>query len=173
MFIRSNWEGWNEGIYDKLQPFVDSYSPTLLTGDVDVASRATHPQNIPEKDIPIAGRDKCMERFDTETVRDVLHMLIPHFPDKFINVSGHWFYPKNGGYMGWHTNSDAPYERLYLVYSETGESWFKYKKENGDVEEVKDKKGWNVYNFTTPEYPLFWHCVEAKCNRWSFGFRML
>ena len=45
-------------------------------------------------------------------------------------LSGYNFYPKHG-YCGWHTNSDSPGERIYLVYNqEDKKSFFRYKMVN-------------------------------------------
>lgn len=126
-------------------------------------------------DIPTANEDKQLVNMGSDINLKTLSGVSEAVgPDFFVTPSGHWYYPKDGGYMGWHTNSDAPFERLYLVYSTTGESWFKYYCDKSKkVVSVKDKKGWNVYSFHTPKDPLFWHCVYTECDRYSFGFRVV
>jgi len=76
-----------------------------------------------------------------------------------------WYPP--GGWMDWHTNSNNPGKRLYVAWSETGESgmrWFR----DGQVFDDPDQPGWNVRIFDTPE----WHMVYARCWRYSIGWHV-
>ena len=76
-----------------------------------------------------------------------------------------WYPP--GGWMDWHTNSNNPGKRLYIAWSETGESgmrWFC----DGSVVQDPDQPGWNVRIFDTPQ----WHMVYANCWRYSIGWKV-
>ena len=76
-----------------------------------------------------------------------------------------WYPP--GGWMDWHTNSNSPGKRLYVSWSETGDSgmrWFS----DGEVVDDPDQPGWNVRSFDTPQ----WHMVYAGCWRFSIGWKV-
>lgn len=94
--------------------------------------------------------------------------------NKKVTSSNFIQYPVNG-YMRWHTNSDYPGERIYVVYSENGESYFKYLDNDSDkVIEIKDNVGWSINTFCIPKLPeKFWHCVYSHTNRISIGFRVI
>jgi len=95
---------------------------------------------------------------------------------KVRSPSGNFLYPK-GGFMGWHTNSNAPCYRLYIAYSpiENG-SYFKYIKSDDETKTIVtdwDNKGWTVRLFEITNSSYFWHCVYSpNAPRISFGFRL-
>ena len=95
------------------------------------------------------------------------------FPKNRLKLSGDFYYPPTG-FMGWHTNHDAPCERLYINYaSEDKKSFFRYF-EGGQIVTDYDNIGMNARKFTcTGERPYFWHCVGSECDRISFGFKLL
>lgn len=88
---------------------------------------------------------------------------------EFYHISGHFLYPKEQGFMGWHTNSDQPNARIYLSYAEEGgKSFFRYRDpESGEIVTLWDEQGWNARMFETPRDPnkLYWHCVYSECDR--------
>lgn len=95
----------------------------------------------------------------------------------FIQPSGNFLYPV-GGYMGWHTNSNAVAYRVYAAYvTESDGSYFKYidtTESNPEIITDWDKKGWNIriFNIPSPSIGYLWHCVESpKTPRISFGYR--
>lgn len=97
-------------------------------------------------------------------------------PDSNVTQSGDFLYSDNNGYMGWHTNADAAYERVYFTYSETGDSYFNYYDyETDSIVRTKDNKGVTVrkFNVKLDENRFLWHCVESHCFRTSFGFRVI
>ena len=75
--------------------------------------------------------------------------------------------------MGWHTNSNTPEKRVYLVYAlEDKQSFFRYY-EKGEVTTDYDNKGLTVREFNpSSKTPFFWHCVGSECDRYSFGFKL-
>lgn len=93
------------------------------------------------------------------------------FLEKHIEILGHKcknliFYPPYGG-MGWHTNGPNVGKRIYISWSETGESgmnWYNPEKDLVTID--KDEMGFNIRIFNIPQ----WHCVWSKCNRFSLGF---
>ena len=87
--------------------------------------------------------------------------------------SGMFMYPPKG-FMSWHTNASAPCDRLYLAYSDNGDSFFRYyDNETKEIVTDYDRAGLNWRRFSvTNEPPHFWHCVGSNCTRISLGFRL-
>lgn len=79
--------------------------------------------------------------------------------------NGIWYPP--GGWMDWHTNSNNPGKRLYVSWSETGDSGMRWYRD-GEVVNDPDQQGWNVRIFDTPQ----WHMVYADCWRFSVGWKI-
>lgn len=128
-----------------------------------------------ENDIEKAGHEsKCLDRLTVPRVRLVplVLELAKIYPKSSIQMSGMFLYPANGGYMGWHTNSDSPCTRVYISnVKEGGKSFFRYRL-NGEYVTSWDKAGWNIREFeVTKENPM-WHCVYAEEQRMSVGFRI-
>lgn len=103
----------------------------------------------------------------------IVHVIQRSFPDKTIQVSGHFHYPKTG-YMSWHTNADVPCRRLYITWAkEAGKSFFRYY-QDGKVITDYDDAGLTFRLFNISEKPPYlWHCVGSDTDRLSFGFRIL
>ena len=56
---------------------------------------------------------------------------------------------------------------------EDKKSFFRYL-ENGEIITCYDNKGITIREFNIPRPPnFFWHCVGSKCNRYSFGFKII
>lgn len=79
-------------------------------------------------------------------------------------VSGQFVYPPRGG-IDWHDDHAFPGWRVYISWSETGESGMIFE-EKGIRRICKDSAGWNVRKFLAPT----WHCVWTDCWRYSIGF---
>tara|TARA_Y100001972_G_scaffold45131_1_gene55748 strand:- start:52 stop:624 length:573 start_codon:yes stop_codon:yes gene_type:complete len=98
------------------------------------------------------------------------HNLIKRkFPKALDNpVIG--YYPPNG-FVGWHTNHLAPGYIILFNWSEDGEGYFRYIKDNQMVT-LKDDVGWSckVGKFGDETDPL-WHCARTDCRRFSFSYR--
>ena len=100
-------------------------------------------------------------------IDDLERRLLKQF--KFIRSS--MFYPI-GGFMGWHTNDDMPGFRVYLTYSDTGNSCFKSITPQTHLNISHDRPGWFVRTFEpTNKYDHYlWHCVDSYgSNRISIG----
>jgi len=85
-------------------------------------------------------------------------------------VSGLYHTPPNG-YCGWHTNANAPKDRMYLVWcAEDNKSFFRYQDPyTNEVITKWEKKGWNVHHFIAP----IWHCLASWTDRVSIGMKPL
>lgn len=108
------------------------------------------------------------------STKRLLHFLIDQFPGCSITPSGNFLYPDNG-FMGWHTNSNEPFTRCYITFvDDVGLSGFKYLNSTGQIITDVDDEPIKIRVFDTPEAPsLFWHSVYSKCNRYSFGFKII
>ena len=91
----------------------------------------------------------------------------------FAVPTGLYYYPP-GGACGWHTNSNNPGERYYLVWAkEEDKSFFRYyDNEKGEIVTQYDKKGWNLKKFKVSDEKLLWHCVGSNTTRISIGFKL-
>lgn len=167
-------------VITKIQQYVDAYAlvdRVSANDNIDCTSDNRLSELMDKRgDVAVADPDTNLRWLDDSSiVRELIHHLAGlDLGFSSITPSGRFYYPP-GGYMGWHTNSDAPFNRLYIVYaSESGRSFFKYYDQTTkEVVTCYDKKGINVYTFTTPEAPnLFWHCVGSDCHRFSFGYRL-
>ena len=91
------------------------------------------------------------------------------FPGYNASNSGMHLYP-SGGFLGWHTNSNAEYTRVYVSYSKQGNGYFKWLR--NDLKGVsQDTKGWMMRIFDTSK-PYLWHCVYTDEPRISIGYRL-
>lgn len=126
---------------------------------------------------PLMDLDKTKQTFHhkvsvpIDTLRELTLGMADSFDNCSIILSGSYEYPVHG-YMGWHTNSEAPGLRMYASYA-TGVSAFRYMDDAGDSYDSMDDLGWNFRLFNvTKENPL-WHCVWAESPRLSIGFRII
>ena len=110
-------------------------------------------------------------------LKDAIIDIEQHTQKTFQSVRGRFLYPPTG-FMGWHTNSDVPGLRVYMVYaSESDKSYFKYVDRtdpaNPTIVTSWEKKGWNVRAFNVSDAPetYLWHCIETTTiSRLSYGF---
>lgn len=93
------------------------------------------------------------------------------YPNYSVSMSGQFMYPE-GGYMAWHTNSNARGKRIYLNKSdEANKSFFRYSI-NGKKGTIWDSTEWSMKEFEINSDRL-WHCVYAGKPRLSLGFRLI
>tara|TARA_B100001996_G_scaffold148340_1_gene112958 strand:- start:1137 stop:1673 length:537 start_codon:yes stop_codon:yes gene_type:complete len=118
------------------------------------------------------SRDKNLYSFPKEFSEKLIPIVEELYPDNKVTPSGYFYYPPTG-FCSWHTNFEAPYERLYITYSsEEKKSFFRYY-QDGKVITDYDDKGITFRQFKTPSTkPYFWHCVGSECDRFSFGYRI-
>lgn len=126
------------------------------------------------KDTPISSSKNLFNFSFLNITPKFIHILKKIYPEKNIIPSGNFYYPPTG-FMGWHTNSDTPCDRVYITWaSEAGKSFFRYRDpETGHIITDYDDKGITTRRFkVTSEPPHLWHCVGSECDRLSFGLRL-
>jgi hypothetical protein len=81
------------------------------------------------------------------------------------------YYPK-GGFIGWHDNNDVPGWTLLFNWSETGNSFYRYRDcETHDIHTIRDKPGWSCKTGFYGHGPLStFHCAASYEPRWSIAF---
>lgn len=109
-----------------------------------------------------------------EAVNNILYKLTNILTAKRNALAA--YYPK-GGYIGWHTNWNAPGYNVLLTWSETGDGYFEYwDTEKEEVVRIQDEKGWNCkvgyYGKNVPEEKgrELWHCAYTNCERLTFAY---
>lgn len=115
----------------------------------------------------IAVAENCKYIDIDHTIRNNIWLKIKSNPIHDVKYTNCIGYPPNGG-MDWHTNGNDPGIRIYLSWSENGNSgmvWYK----NNQIIVDKDNIGFNIRQFKTP----CWHKVWSKCYRLSLGFKIL
>lgn len=126
-----------------------------------------------------SGRDKNLINLNKRPakplkpiVQELLEQLVGSRDHGGLKVSGAFWYPKNG-YMGWHTNLEAPGCRLYCSYArEPGRSFFRYREpETNIIRTSWDRGGWQFRLFRIARQPL-WHTVYSETDRVSVGFKL-
>jgi len=86
---------------------------------------------------------------------------------------GHFWYPP-GGYMGWHTNSNAPGWRMYVTCCDApGKSFFRYRDPKSREIVTSYDRLWTVRLFKVSSDDLMWHSIYSDTNRYSFGYRIV
>jgi len=87
------------------------------------------------------------------------------------------YYPCKG-HVGWHTNWNANAYQILFSWSETGESWFKYRDpETKEVVTVQDKPGWNCRHYyfghQSERDHHCWHAMYTECERVTLAFKVV
>ena len=123
--------------------------------------------SMPKPSINIKNSNRF--KFKTDKSKYLLEEVENEYKSKYKS-SGLFWCPPNG-YCGWHTNSNRPVQRVYLVWAkEDNKSFFRYQDlKTGEVITKWEKKGWQVNVFTPPT----WHCVGSFTDRISIGFRKI
>jgi hypothetical protein len=81
------------------------------------------------------------------------------------------FYAANSC-MPWHTNSDNPGKRIYIIYTQTP-GIFRYKNPHtNEIVDDIDYVGWTQREFVVDKDNLLWHSVYSPGARFSFGFNV-
>lgn len=134
--------------------------------DIDIAAR------LGPHHLPIADTAHGLYR---RSRRIRLHPPTLYAIEKALNAftTGCKLYPP-GGFLDWHTNSDHPGRRIYLIWNDAPGSFFRYKDPgSGSFHTVEDDVGWCFRTFVVAptHMPPLWHCVYASGNRFAMGFR--
>jgi len=127
-----------------------------------------------KKDISQSGLHQMLFVVDGVPKKETfLNVLKEYFPKNSFEVSGVMHYPA-GGYMGWHTNSNAIGIRCYFNYSENSNvnSFRYYDSEKDKIIDSYDLAGWNIRVFEVSKKDLLWHAVKCPEKRISIGFKL-
>ena len=100
--------------------------------------------------------------------------------DKLMNFFGarnnalQMYYP-SGGYIGWHTNCNAPGFNIVLSCNPEAKGYFEhYDHVNDKFVRFEDKSGWNckVGYFGSDKEPekMYWHCAYTDSPRLTFSY---
>lgn len=127
-----------------------------------------------DKNINVSEHKNLSDFKSLELNKKLIHHLMELYPRCSIVPSGHFLYPKEGGFMSWHTNADYACKRVYITYvEEPNKSFFRYK-DGDEIVTSWDDERIVVREFdVNKEPPYFWHCVYSETNRYSFGYRII
>jgi hypothetical protein len=81
------------------------------------------------------------------------------------------YYPKDG-YIGWHDNHRAPGYTLLFNWSETGNSFYRFRDpKTKEIVTIKDRPGWSCKTgwYGEGDGSTF-HCAKTNEPRWSIAF---
>ena len=123
-------------------------------------------KGIPNTDIPMSVRnDGWFPLYGFEIFINKFKLFLEQELDTQITPNMQLiYYPKNG-YMNWHTNSNNPSTRIYLVRAiENPLSEMEFQDKI-----IKDRPLWSFNSFKIENKT--WHCVNAKTERLSLGFQ--
>jgi len=81
------------------------------------------------------------------------------------------YYPSDG-YIGWHDNRDAPGYTILFNWSNSGDSFYRYRDwHTGKVHTIKDRAGWSCKTgWYGPSEKSTFHCAMTNEPRWSIAF---
>jgi len=127
----------------------------------------------------IKGADLLRQWRDTPEWREIFEDVSFNFPRELgldwndgMNALC-FFYPEDG-FVGWHTNEDAPGHTLLFTWSETGDGFYRFKdKDSGEIKTLPDKPGWvcrTGYYGDGVFGRIQWHCALTNEPRWSIAF---
>ena len=163
---------YKPALYDDTDDPNNVYDPTLTQSFIEEALSKENLRNVKlnHGDVKYA-RDvnKNQNRFrfekDMPELTDLLDSL-GKTDNNTYRCSG-LFHAPNNGFCGWHTNSTAPGDRMYLVWAEEdNKSFFRWEDPfTGEIITKWEKKGWNINKFVAP----VWHCLGSWTTRISIG----
>lgn len=82
------------------------------------------------------------------------------------------YYPKGGG-LSWHNNADVPGYNILFTYSQNGDGFFRYQRDNKIIT-IEDEKGWNLkfmyYGGISETEKICWHTCASYDDRMTFAF---
>lgn len=140
------------------------------TGHTENSLKKVCIEALPQNEVEIAEERNLVDLSYAGLNNQLIHLLQEIYPNYNIINSGMFYYPETG-YMGWHTNSNAPCKRVYIVYSD-GNSFFRYIKDDKVITEW-DKPGVSIKEFDIKDgEEKLWHCIYSFGDRVSIGFRL-
>ena len=124
------------------------------------------------QDIPVSINNNLINFSSLNISTKFSHIVSKLYPMYQVIASGYYYYPPTG-YMSWHTNNNFPCKRVYLTFTNSDNmSFFRYIY-NGECITDYDTGGLTVREFDIDINNPLWHCVGSRCDRYSFGFRLL
>ena len=150
----------------EIKEFGLEFARTKPRSDVNLSVFNMLKDKIPKYDIKPAmfGRGTYdMERKDSDNIKQV----IEHMNASYCTNTLYYSY---GSSLNWHTNSDVPGMRTYILYT-TKPGIFRYKDpETGEIVDDEDYVGWTQRTFKVDQEKLLWHCVYSPAPRFAYGF---
>lgn len=180
----------NQDIIDRLNGFIETIQ-SMDINELEIADRDPeisaeygvsdeYLQIILDKGLNHKGPPEAIKAIDISTQLDLPKHWKEFADDVAFNFSRELgvqqnalcaYYPADG-YIAWHDNHDAPGYTLLFNWSETGDSYYKFRDpETHELVTINDKKGWSC---KTGWYGLgegsTYHCAKTNCPRWSIAF---
>ncbi len=103
-----------------------------------------------------------MERKEESFIAEIIDILDA---DECTNT----IYYSSGSFIDWHTNSDNPGIRTYILFTPTP-GIFRYKTQTGEIVDDYDYAGWTMRRFLVDPLKPLWHCVYSPSLRFAYGF---
>jgi len=146
-------------------PCDGSYSPTM-----EMKTSAKHLEELRTEygDIPRSNQKNRIKCF-TDQANTLIPLFEKHLGVK-VQCQGVFIYPHTNSFVGWHTDSDRPGKRYYIIWcADSCKSYFRY--EHNDIIHTKyDEPGWSMNTFDSGH----WHCVgNDGTMRISIGYKEL
>jgi hypothetical protein len=162
--------------YDKEKVMKQLYRPDYTREQAIERVSAEALAEIEAKGDRTVATDDCNVLKFNNVQFDGITKLIGHILGnrvKQFGLSGRTWYPENGGYMGWHTNSNNKGYRLYCSYVRQPDiSFFRYRHPlTKEIITSWDKSGWNFRLFRIDDN-LLWHSVYSETDRLSIGYAL-
>ena len=89
------------------------------------------------------------------------------------NTCTNTLYYSSGSFINWHTNSDNPGIRTYILYT-AKPGIFRYRDYlTGEIIDDYDYVGWTQRTFDVNKNNLLWHCVYSPSPRFAYGFNSI
>lgn len=181
----------NPEIGDSINEFADWFfrqdrSPLKLNGVPDENERYTSTEYLelvqskgldhigfPEKVYGIDMGDVSKVPFEwVDKIQELDTELNTFFGSEYNAVK--MYYPA-GGFMGWHTNWNAPGYNILLSFNKRGDGFFRYQDPiTKEIVTQDDKKGWNLkvgyYGDRSEQDKIWWHCARAYSERITLAY---
>jgi hypothetical protein len=185
----------NKEIQERLKQFSDTFlrlKPETLeidhrdpTIDKDYAVSNEYLKEIVDKGFKHKGPPETIKAIDLATklskelspewnefVNDVTNNFPREMGIQQNAITG--YYPEDG-YIGWHSNHDAPGYTLLFNWSETGDGFYRFRDPiTHKVTTIKDKPGWSCksgyYGVRDNDDIWTYHCAYTNEPRWAIAF---
>jgi hypothetical protein len=151
-------------------PFAKEYKPFNFTKMAfDSLKIPSTLDNVERSGLVTGTYQMDRTRREPETMNPNIKGVIDHLKvDECTNLL---YYAANS-VMTWHTNSENPGKRIYILYT-SRPGIFRYKDPyTGEIIDDYDYIGWTQREFIVHPEKLLWHCVYSPAPRFSYGFNV-